>query len=222
MMDDEPDVEAARLRRPLPRVAEQPRLVVGRQGFRLADVNLRPTRAARAVSTTASNTFTPGTISSRTGRPSRSASATTAESSRRSSSVGARVAADRPARRRRRGGRSSRRRRDCRPRAAPRSGARATRGFRTGTSTLPGRASTRVRSASADGRSWNSSSASRRAVGMCRCRSLRNDQQPRQCGDQRTRRPSTPRRARAAGVRPGIAIAPAMSIKPTGHSRPPT
>ena len=47
MMDDQPDVDARRLRGALPGVAEQPRLVVGRQRFRFADVNLRRLEAQR-------------------------------------------------------------------------------------------------------------------------------------------------------------------------------
>ena len=41
VIDDQADVDAGRLARALPGVAEQPRLVVGRERFRFADVNLR-------------------------------------------------------------------------------------------------------------------------------------------------------------------------------------
>ena len=47
MMHDEADVEVGRVRRAFPRVAEQPRLIVGRQRFRFADVNLRRSEPQR-------------------------------------------------------------------------------------------------------------------------------------------------------------------------------
>ena len=49
MVDDEADVDAARVRRALPRVAEQPRLLVGRQRLRFADVNLRRAEPQRRL-----------------------------------------------------------------------------------------------------------------------------------------------------------------------------
>ncbi len=47
VIDDEADVDAGRLARALPGVAQQPRLVVGRERFRFADVNLRRLQAQR-------------------------------------------------------------------------------------------------------------------------------------------------------------------------------
>ena len=49
MVDDEPQIALLRLRGALPRLAEQPRLIVGRQGLRFADVNLRRVEPQRGL-----------------------------------------------------------------------------------------------------------------------------------------------------------------------------
>ena len=86
VVDDEPNVERVWLLGALPGFAEQPRLIVGGEQRRLADVQLRP--RADDGGAIASKTFRPGTMSRCTGRRIRSASATTRDSSRRSASVG--------------------------------------------------------------------------------------------------------------------------------------
>jgi hypothetical protein len=130
MMDDQTDVDGGRLARPLPGFAEPSRLVVSRQRFGFADVNLGRLEA-QAVSTIESKTLTPGTIISRTARPSRSAAAITAENKACSSSVAMRVrrwiVRDNPPRR---AGPSSRQRRDRPRRVSRRRGGRGLCGRR--------------------------------------------------------------------------------------------
>ena len=69
VVDDEPDVERFGLVGALPGVAQQARLIVGRERRRLADVDVGRAQAERPCATMASTTLRAGTISSRTGRP---------------------------------------------------------------------------------------------------------------------------------------------------------
>ena len=96
-MHDEAHVESGRYVGPLPRLAEQLRLVRRRERGRLANVPPRRSEGAGIVATIASETLRAGTMRRCTGRPCRSASATTSESRRRSfgvGSLGRRLAAD--------------------------------------------------------------------------------------------------------------------------------
>ena len=182
MMDDQADVDGRRLARALPGFAEQPRLVVGRQRFGFADVNLGRLEAQGGLDDRVEDVdarhdhqpdrapfaFRRGDHGRQQGRSSSVACGSCDGSSGTSTPTSRTVIATTS--------------RSPASRIAPTRWARMC-GRRTGTRKLPGRASTCRKSTTSAGSSWKSSTTARGPHGLAGHRALGHQQSGRDRGD---------------------------------------